>query len=452
METIGKIRHRHLVNGESISAIARSLNLSRNTVKKYLNATAEPTYRRQRQPKPQLGAFQETLEQWLEFDRTLPKAQRRTARRLFECLQAEGYQGAYDSIQRYVRAWNARATKTIRTQAFVPLSFAPGEVGQFDWSYEHVVLGGVTQTIKLAHFRLTYSRQMFVVAYPRETQEMVFDAHNRAFAFFGGVPHKMVYDNLKTVVEAVFAGKERQFNRRFLALANHYLFEPVACTPASGWEKGQVENQVGNIREWLFTPTPRFADFSSLNQWLDVRCRELAGRRHPTQEASIADVLKVERPHLRPVTMPFDGYVEQLLRVSSTCLVTVDRNRYSVPAEWAGKVVSVRVSASTIRVVADGQEQARHVRRFGRDQLVCEPWHYLSVLETKLVPYVTVCRSSNGCCHRPSRPFVSRSSSSPRGIEPLPKSCWPHVNPDWRGWRRPASWRRHRASPARLSY
>lgn len=301
------------------------------------------------------------------LDRALPKAQRRTARRLFECLQAEGYRGAYDSIQRHVRAWNASATKTVRTQAFVPLSFAPGEVAQFDWSYEHVVLGGVTQTIKLAHFRLTYSRQMFVVAYPRETQEMLFDAHNRAFAFFGGVPHKMVYDNLKTVVEAVFAGKERQFNRRFLALANHYLFEPVACTPASGWEKGQVENQVGNIREWLFTPTPRFADFSSLNQWLETCCRELAGRRPPTQEASIADVLQLERPHLRPVTMPFDGYVEQLLRVSSTCLVSVDRNRYSVPAEWAGKVVSVRISAGTIRIVADGQELACHVRHFGRE-------------------------------------------------------------------------------------
>ena len=383
MESIGKIRRRHLVNGESISAIARSLNLSRNTVKKYLNATAEPTYQRQRQPKPQLGAFQATLEQWLELDRALPKAQRRTARRLFECLQAEGYRGAYDSIQRYVRAWSATATKTVRTQAFVPLSFAPGEVGQFDWSYEHVVLGGVTQTIKLAHFRLTYSRQMFVVAYPRETQEMLFDAHNRAFAFFGGVPHKMVYDNLKTVVEAVFAGKERQFNRRFLALANHYLFEPVACTPASGWEKGQVENQVGNIREWLFTPTPRFADFTSLNQWLETRCRELAGRRHPTQAASIADVLQMEQPHLRPVTMPFDGYVEQLLRVSSTCLVSVDRNRYSVPAEWAGKVVSVRISAGTIRIVADGQELACHTRHFGREQLVCEPWHYLSILETK---------------------------------------------------------------------
>ncbi len=133
------------------------------------------------------------------------------------------------------------------------------------------------QTIKVAHFRLTFSRQMFVVAYPRETQEMVFDAHNRAFAFFGGVPLRMVYDNLKAVVEAIFIGKERLFNRRFMALANHYLFEPVACTPASGREKGQV----GNIREWLFTPLARFSSFEALNDWLATRCRELAQRKRP---------------------------------------------------------------------------------------------------------------------------------------------------------------------------
>ncbi|MFZ1874882.1 MAG: IS21 family transposase, partial [Chania sp.] len=248
METIGKIRRRHLINGESISAIARSLNLSRNTVKKHLSTSQETGYQRQRQHKPQLGPFITRLEEWLEHDHRLPKNRRRSSRRLFEGLQNEGYHGAYDSVQRQVKAWKENRTTTTLTQAFVPLSFAPGDVGQFDWSYEHVVLGGVSQTIKLAHFRLAYSRQMFVIAYPRETQEMVLDAHVKAFAFFGGVPRKMIYDNLKTVVQTVFAGKSRRFNGRFLTLANHYLFEPVACTPASGWEKGQVENQVGNVR------------------------------------------------------------------------------------------------------------------------------------------------------------------------------------------------------------
>ncbi|MCD5327526.1 IS21 family transposase [Chromobacterium piscinae] len=229
---------------ESISAVAHSLNLSRNTVKKYLKTTDAPQY--QRQPRhPRLGAFIETLTQWLERDSHLPKAQRRTARRLLECLQAEGYAGAYDSIQRHVKARKASKPGTLTPkQAFVPLLFAPGEVCQFDWSYEQVVLGGITQTIKLAHFRLAYSRQPFVIAYPRETQEMVLDAHVQVFAFFGGTPRKMIYDNLKTVVDAIFTGKSRRFNSRHLALANHYLFEPVACTPASGWEKGQVENQV----------------------------------------------------------------------------------------------------------------------------------------------------------------------------------------------------------------
>jgi hypothetical protein len=257
-------------------------------------------------------------------------------------------------------------------------------VCQFDWSHEHVELGGVMQTIKVAHFRLTFSRQMFVVAYPRETQEMVFDAHNHAFAFFGGVPQRMVYDNLKAVVETIFTGKERQFNRRFMVLANHFLFEPVACTPASGWEKGQVENQVGNIREWLFTPLARFASFEALNEWLATRCRELAQRKHPvTPERTIAACFAEEQPLLRQITAAFDGYVEHMLRVSSTCLVAIDRNRYSVPAAFAGRAVSVRTTAASVRIVADGAIIADHARRYGRDQLICDPWHYLPILERK---------------------------------------------------------------------
>lgn len=224
MDIIAEIRRRHFISGESISAIARSLNLSRPTVRKHLQTVEAVAYQRSSQPVPRLGEYRARLESWLAVDQELPKSQRRTARRLFEGLQAEGYRGAYDSVQRFVKQWKVRSGGPTVTQAFVPLRFAPGEVCQFDWSHEQVEVGGVMQTIKVAHFRLTFSRQMFVVAYPRETQEMVLDAHNRAFAFFGGVPTRMVYDNLKTVVENIFTGKERQFNRRFMALANHYLF------------------------------------------------------------------------------------------------------------------------------------------------------------------------------------------------------------------------------------
>jgi transposase len=384
MEVIAEIRRRHLVSGESISSIARDLKLSRPTVRKHLQTESNPSYLRQHQPTPVLGEFQPMLEGWLQTERHLPKPQRRTARRLFEGLQIEGYRGAYDSVQRFVKQWKAGQVGAVTKGAFIPLMFVPGDACQFDWSHEHAEIGGVMQTIKVAHFRLSYSRQMFIAAYPREAQEMVLDAHNRAFTFFGGVPMRMIYDNLKAVVDAVLVGKERKFNRRFLALANHYLFEPVACTPASGWEKGQIENQVGNVREWLFTPLARFDSFEALNEWLAIRCRELAARKHPTEAGrTVADCFAQEATSLRAITAPFDSYVEQMLRVSSTCLVRVDRNRYSVPAHFAGKAVSVRVRADQISIVAEGLVIAAHARRFGRDQLVCDPWHYLSLLETK---------------------------------------------------------------------
>jgi len=384
MDIIYEIRRRHLVQRQTISAIARDMGLSRPTVRKHLNTIEEPKYERDQPSSPKLGKFEEQLIAWLADEAKLPRQRRRTAHRLFEGLQEIGYLGAYDSVQRFVKRWKSGNTGPKLSEAFVPMAFQPADACQFDWSQEQVELGGIVQTIKVAHFRMAYSRQMFVAAFPRETQEMVLDAHNRAFAFFGGVPARLIYDNLKTVVDTVYTGKERQFNRRFLTLANHYLFEPVACTPASGWEKGQVENQVGNVREWLFTPLARFASFADLNEWLAIRCRELAQRNHPTQsQRTIVDCFAEEQPLLRPVTAHFDGYVEQMMRVSSTCLVRVDRNRYSVPASAAGQAVSVRTTADQIRIVAQGEVIAAHARLFGREQLICDPWHYLPILDKK---------------------------------------------------------------------
>lgn len=396
MDIIYEIRRRHSVQKQSISAIARDMGLSRPTVRKLLRTLEEPKYERVQPDSPKLGAFEERLTNWLIEDALLARARRRSGRRLFEGLQAIGYGGAYDSVQRFVKRWKCCNQSPKITEAFVPLLFQAGDACQFDWSCEQVEIDGVLQKIKVAHFRMAYSRQMFVVAYPREMQEMVLDAHNRAFAFFGGVPARVIYDNLKTVVDTVYQGKERAFNRRFLTLANHYLFEPVACTPASGWEKGQIENQVGNVREWLFTPLARFACFADLNAWLAKRCTELAQRPHPTQnDRTIVQCFTEEQPVLRPVTAVFDGYVEHMMRVSSTCLVTVDRNRYSVPAGIAGKAVSVRTTADQIRIVANGEIVAAHQRQFGRDQLICDPWHYLPILDKKPgalrngVPFVT---------------------------------------------------------------
>jgi len=385
VETIAKIRRYYFVDGKGIREISRMLKVSRNTVRKVIRSNAtEHHYVRTHQPMPRLGAWISRLEALLEADSKRPRKRRITARRLYELLQGEGYDGSYDSVQRFCRKWRDQHGQR-SSGVYVPLSFAPGDAYQFDWSHELVVIKGVPQEVKVAHFRLSHSCQPFVVAYPRESSEMVYDAHDRAFAFFGGTCKRGIYDNMTTAVTKVLQGKERVFNRGFLQLCSHYLVEPVACTPGAGWEKGQVERQVKNIREWLFTPRPRFDSLEELNDWLAGQCIALAARRkHPTyRDRTIREVFEEEQAELIPVTAPFNGYAEREVRISSTCLAGYDRNQYSVDCRAAGKTATLRATATRITVLYEGEVIADHCRRFGRGKTVYDPWHYIGVLERK---------------------------------------------------------------------
>ncbi|MGH8399260.1 MAG: Mu transposase domain-containing protein, partial [Gammaproteobacteria bacterium] len=165
----------------------------------------------------------------------------------------------------------------------------------------------------------------------------------------------------------------------------HYLFAPDACTPAAGWEKGQVERQVNVMRNWLFVPRLKFLDLAALNVWLEQRCGELATeRQHPDlQDQTIATVFEREQPALGTLPPPFDGYAERHSRVSSLSLVTYERNRYSVPCTHVGRTVSLRIYADQLRIVADGKVLTQHLRLFGRYQTAYDPWHYVPALERK---------------------------------------------------------------------
>ena len=275
VETIAKIRRAHFVQGKPIKQICRELKLSRKVVRKVLRSEETAfEYERSVQPQPKLGAWREELDRLLAANAARGSRERLTLLRIFEDLRGLGYEGGYDAVRRYAAAWR-RQGSTGTAAAFVPLSFEPGEAYQFDWSHEIVLIDGVTVTVKVAQMRLCHSRMPFVRAYPRETQEMVFDAHDRAFAFFKGACTRGIYDNMKTAVDAIFVGKERAYNRRFQQMCSHYLVEPVACTPASGWEKGQVENQVGTVRERLFSPRVRVRSYEELNAWLRRPVRRL---------------------------------------------------------------------------------------------------------------------------------------------------------------------------------
>ena len=385
VETVGRIRREHFVKGKSIKEIARALKVSRNTVRKVLRSGATAfEYSRQVQPWPKLGPWREDFDQMLAANAAQLPRERLTVIRLYEELRGRGYEGGYNSVRRYAKAWRV-AGGAATAQAYVPLSFAPGEAYQFDWSHEIVLINGVTVTVKVAHVRLCHSRMLFVRAYPRETQEMVFDAHNRAFAFFKGACTRGIYDNMKTAVESVFIGKDRQFNRRFLRMCGHYLVEPIACTPAAGWEKGQVENQVGVVRERFFTPRLRVASYEELNAWLLDRCVAYAkAHRHPElSERTIWQVFEAERSQLVPIIGPFDGFHATQAAVSKTCLVRFDNNKYSVAAHAVGRPVEVQAYADRVVIRQDGAIVGAHRRHFGRGETIYDPWHYVPVLARK---------------------------------------------------------------------
>ncbi|HSF77253.1 MAG TPA: IS21 family transposase [Steroidobacteraceae bacterium] len=385
VETIARIRREYFVKKKPIKEIVRDVKVSRNTVRKVIRSEATAfSYDRGVQPMPKLGPWRDDLDRMLEANEAKGKRERLTLMRIFEDLEALGYSGGYDAVRRYAKTWRRHRSSSL-AQAYIPLVFAPGEAYQFDWSHEYVVLAGVTTKVKVAHVRLCHSRMFFVRAYPRESQEMVFDAHERAFRFFAGACRRGIYDNMKTAVETVFVGKDRLYNRRFLQMCGHYLVEPVACTPGAGWEKGQVENQVGTIRGRFFTPRLRFKTYDELNAWLLDQCVAYAERHpHPTfKDRTIRQVFEEERPSLVAYRGPFDGFHAVTASVSKTCLVRFDSNKYSVAARAVGRPVEVHAYADRIVIRQDGEIVGEHARRFGRDQTFYDPWHYVPVLERK---------------------------------------------------------------------
>ena len=363
LNIIRKLRLRH---GLSIREIARRTGLSRNTVKKHLKAgTIEPVFATPERPS-KLDPFAEKLAGWLKSEAGKSRKQRRTLKQLHADLVTLGFTGSYGRVAAFARQWRTdrqREQQTAGRGTFVPLSFGPGEAFQFDWSEDFAVLGGERTKLQMAHIKLSHSRAFLLRGYFLQTHEMLFDAHWHAFRVFGGVPGRGIYDNMKTAVDRVGRGKERQINLRFLAMTNHYVFETEFCNPAAGWEKGQVEKNVRDSRHQLLQGMPDFPDLEALNVWLEQRCLTLwTETAHGTLPGSIADVWTEEKMALMPLPVAFDGFVELSKRVSPTCLISFERNRYSVPASFANRPISLRVYPDRLVVAAEGNVLCEHAR------------------------------------------------------------------------------------------
>lgn len=391
MGTLSKLRRMVLRDQLSIREASRRLGISRNTAAKWLQADAmvEPRYPRRKPSPGVLDPYKDQLATWLKADSHRNRRERRGVKAMFRALQAMGYAGSRGPVYEFAKRWQQAQSDAPSRVAFVPMSFEMGEAFQFDWSCEYLFVGGLRKRLEVAHTKLAASRVFMLTAYFSQAHEMLFDAHARAFEAFGGVPRRGIYDNMKTAVDKIGKGKSRTVNVRFEAMTGHYLFEPEFCNRAAGWEKGIVEKNVQDRRRgiWLEAAERRWSDLDSLNAWLRGAClKAWEDLHHPEwPQLSIADVWHQEQAHLMPMPAAFDGYVEHVARVSATSLIHYQRNRYSVPCEWAHATVSVRAYPHQLVVVGPDTSAASVTlpRHFERDRTVYDWRHYVSLLERK---------------------------------------------------------------------
>ena len=380
VELYGRVRRAVLVEGRSQRAVALEFGVSRDSVRKMLRYSVPPGYQRQQPVKrPTLGPWLGVIDAILEDDRQRPAKQRHTAKRILDRLREEhGFKGGYTIVKDYVR------TATLRgREMFIPLTHAPGEA-QVDFGEAVVVIAGVERRAHYLVMDLPHSDDCFVAAFPAETTEAFLEGHVRAFAYFGGVPTRILYDNTKIAVAKILGGTERQRTRAFSELQSHYLFADKFGRPAKGNDKGKVEGLVGYARRNFMVPIPRFASWEAFNEHLEQQCRKRQARRLRGHTETIGERFERDRAALLPLPIgPYDACEKVAARVNSLALVRYRGNDYSVPTRHGHLQVLVRGYVHEVTIACGSEVIARHPRSYEREDVIFDPLHYLALLEQK---------------------------------------------------------------------
>ena len=370
--------HREGLSGREA---ARRFGIDRKTVTKILAHSVPPGYRRRRPPKrPKLDPFTDIIERILVEDRTVHRKQRHTAKRIFERLREEhGFSGGQTIVKDYVRERRRR-----QREMFVPLAHSPGHA-QAEFGEADAFIAGVKHRAHFFVMTLPHSDACFVCAYPSATAEAWLDGHNRAFAFFGGVPQSILYDNDKRLVSRILPDGVRQRTAAFSGLQSHYLFKDRYGRPGKGNDKGNVEGVVGYARRNFMTPLPRHESWDAFNASLEAGCRNRQGDIPRGHRESIGERLARDREALMALPpAPFDACDKRSARVSSLSLVRYRTNDYSVPVAHGHQEVWVRGYVHEVIIGCGAAIIARHPRSYDREDMVFDPIHYLPLLEQKI--------------------------------------------------------------------
>ncbi len=381
LDVYRQIRQLYQAVGLSQRQIAKKLGLSRGTVAKYCQGMVDPLeHKKPQRQAPLFDKARPVILQLLQENKTLPRKIKWNASTIWQHLvEKEGLAIAQSTVRQYVRE-----LRNSHPEVFLPLVHDPGSSMQVDWGDMAVMIDQERLVVSVLCLALPHSGAVFALAYPDKSMLSFLDGHIQAFFWLGGVPRRCVYDNLKTAVSKG-SGQYAVKNKNFMRLEAHYAFEAVFCNVAAGWEKGSAENAVAIVRRLAFTPMPRVADFKQLQEHISNKCtiynqtHQIRGHLDPIRAGLARD-----RAALMPLpAMPLDmGFTEQAL-VHKDLTVRYKNTRYSVPAQLAGKEVSLRIYPFELAVCYKGQEYYRHKRPLDKQQHQYVLEHYLDILEQK---------------------------------------------------------------------
>lgn len=380
MELWAEIRRRVLTHEISKREACRRYEIHWSTLKKILTHEEPPGYRRTRSPRrPTIEPVLPIIRQILGADTTAPRKQRHTAHRIWQRLRDEhAFAGGYTVVKDAVRELRA-GTKEV----FLPLTHPPGDA-QVDFGFAEVVIAGVPTQVALFVMSLPYADAVYCQAFPRECTEVFLEGHVRAFAFFGGVPRRIAYDNTKTAVAKIVGSRERVVTREFGRVMSHFLFASHFCLVRRPNEKGHVERLVDYARSNFLVPVPRVDSLAELNARLLALCQRDQERTTRGKPGTVATLLVEDRAAMLPIpTTRFEARRVAEVSADSLSLVRFDTNSYSVPTKYAHRPLTVIGTVDEVRVVFEDRLVARHPRCWGREQSLFDPVHYLALLERK---------------------------------------------------------------------
>jgi transposase len=384
VELFEQIRREYEHGAGTIRAVSKKLSVHRRLVRQALSSAVPPERRKPEREQPRLGPVKEFIDGILESDQRAPRKQRHTAHRIYIRIRQEKPEAAVSesSVRRYV-CWKKRQLGIGAKEIYIAQSYAFGEEAQVDWYEAYANFSGDEQKVYVFCMRSMASGAAFHCAYLHATQQAFLEAHESAFAWFGGVFARLRYDNLKAAVKRVIRGSRREETERFISFRSQWGFAAEFCTPGEGHEKGGVEGEAGYFRRNHLVPVPQVRDLADLNQTLLAACKSDAERVVGERTEAAGVLMTRERDQLRALARQgFDLAEVSFPTVDHGGCVTVRTNRYSTPLH-AGAQAEAKLYPAYIEIWHDGKRVARHERCYSRRQQILDLEHYLAPLTRK---------------------------------------------------------------------